>query len=297
MKYQVIIYYSEPLFQERINSNKTYDVLFEYDLPPGNEEKAKEMALEQFRWNEANRMVRWASRIVRVEVRCEAGQKIAYVQDIVKCEEEPEAPKSPLVNNSEVIARVKERRKTPLDITAQVERKEAASQPFWQTAKIWLLWLCRILWLRGRRSISLLLPYYLKKMGSSLKLKVRVLIVEDDVLIGEILEDAFKETMTEYSFDCFRFQDGDEAFQFIQSANKIDIFITDLNHPGKDGLELVDYMNKNRPETKTVITTGLGSLTKHLQDRNIVLQKPFELHAFIEKIRSLLNQYQKNSKA
>jgi hypothetical protein len=164
MKYQVIIYYTEPLFQEKIESNKTYDVLFEYALPPGNEERAKEMALKQFRWNEANRMVRWSSRVARVEVRCEAGQKIAYVQDIVKCEGEREAAKSALVNNSEVNARVNERRKTPLDITARVERREATSQPFWQTAKIWLLWLWRILWLRGRRSISLLLPYYLDEI-------------------------------------------------------------------------------------------------------------------------------------
>lgn len=126
------------------------------------------MKKKQKKWHLSNfagtRQTGWCGELPgSPALRCvaEAGQRIAYVLDIVNCEEKPEAPRSALINNSEVNARVKERRKTPLDITAQVKRKGADSQPFWQTAKIWLLWLRQILLLRGRRSLSLLLPYYL----------------------------------------------------------------------------------------------------------------------------------------
>jgi len=75
-----------------------------------------------------------------------------------------------------------------------------------------------------------------------LSIPFRILVLDDHKL--------FRKAITEYcirpffkNIDLLEFENGDDAYEFIKNEinnkNKIDLFITDINHPGIRGQELV----------------------------------------------------------
>ena len=78
--------------------------------------------------------------------------------------------------------------------------------------------------------------------ASALKYPFRILVLDDHKL--------FRSAITDYcirpffkNINLIEFENGDDAFTFIKNEinnkNKIDLLITDINHPGLRGQELV----------------------------------------------------------
>jgi len=119
---------------------------------------------------------------------------------------------------------------------------------------------------------------------------MKILLMEDDPVLGDIVTDYLQ---TFYETD--RAFDSVEAQEFIDEGH-YDLFIFDINVPGKSGVELLEELRSFNDTTPAIIITAYGD-TKHLKESfdagaHDYIRKPFELEELklrIEKSRVLFH--------
>jgi len=118
----------------------------------------------------------------------------------------------------------------------------------------------------------------------------KILICEDDDLYRQVAEAAFAGGDHELSFA----QNGDEALSSLE-AGPVDLVITDLVMPGKDGLEVIRAIRETHSRVPILaMTAGLASLKEPLLvaakalGADDVIQKPFRPPALRERAEALL---------
>jgi DNA-binding NtrC family response regulator len=84
--------------------------------------------------------------------------------------------------------------------------------------------------------------------------KTRILLVDDEQDFVEVLS----ARMAEDGFDTFVALSGEEALDALEE-NPPDVMVLDLRMPGLGGLEVLDRVRKDHPQTQVVILTGHGS--------------------------------------
>ena len=106
--------------------------------------------------------------------------------------------------------------------------------------------------------------------------KKRILIVDDELLIRELLYDYFAGC----EYDIAVADNGQEALDLVAEAH-FDTAILDLKMPDIDGLELADRMHDRDGELPIIFMTGFPSMEsaieairRHAQDYFV---KPFNL--------------------
>ncbi len=85
--------------------------------------------------------------------------------------------------------------------------------------------------------------------------KGNILVVDDDRALCELLE----ETMARRGHQVQSTLDVPGAWDILQQK-EIDVVLTDLNMPGKSGIDFCAELNANRPDLPVVIMTAFGSL-------------------------------------
>lgn len=107
-------------------------------------------------------------------------------------------------------------------------------------------------------------------------MRKRVLIVEDDSMIADVLSDIL-ETMDLESSWASR---GTEALALIESMD-FDLAILDLELPGRPGTEVAKEIKALLPKIKIIFSTGFSDLEEDIDtsDKNFlcVVRKPFEI--------------------
>ncbi len=74
-------------------------------------------------------------------------------------------------------------------------------------------------------------------------------------------------------------QDGDSALEVL-ARKPVDVVVSDVRMPGRDGLQLLEEINCHYPQTKVIIMTAYGSedMQNHIHARTpYYLEKPFEI--------------------
>jgi len=120
----------------------------------------------------------------------------------------------------------------------------------------------------------------------------RILICEDDDLYRQIAEAAFAGS----NHQLFFAQNGDQALLKLKS-DPIDLVITDLVMPGKDGLEVIRAIRGAHNRIPILaMTAGLASLKEPLLvaatalGADDVIEKPFRPVALRERSDALLRK-------
>jgi DNA-binding response OmpR family regulator len=117
---------------------------------------------------------------------------------------------------------------------------------------------------------------------------MKILLMEDDPVLGDIVSTYLKET-----YEVTHAFDSKEAQAHIDEE-RYDLFIFDINVPGKSGVELLEELRYFNDTTPTIIITAYGD-TKHLKQAfdagaHDYIRKPFELEELklrVEKARVL----------
>lgn len=125
---------------------------------------------------------------------------------------------------------------------------------------------------------------------------MKILLMEDDPVLGSIIEDY----LLQY-YDTQRAFDSAEAQTLIDEAS-YDLFIFDINVPGKSGIALLEEIRSFNNTTPAIIITAYED-TKHLQKSfkagaHDYIKKPFELEELrlrIEKSKILFHIEQEES--
>lgn len=131
-----------------------------------------------------------------------------------------------------------------------------------------------------------------KPFGASRNGNETIMIVEDDRVIGELLDTA----LTELGYSVIVKDDCDDALAFLDScADPIDLLITDIVMPKMNGLELAARVVKARPNISVLYVSGYDQqlIAENLHGR--FLQKPLGIKDLSEKIREILDDEKKSN--
>jgi DNA-binding response OmpR family regulator len=108
------------------------------------------------------------------------------------------------------------------------------------------------------------------------KVKLKILVVDDDENIREVLEDL----LLLEGHELLLAEDGEQALR-IFDENLPDLVITDLGMPGISGWEVARSIKDKDPSKKVIVISGWGAtLQKDQLEENFVdqvLAKPFHL--------------------
>jgi len=119
---------------------------------------------------------------------------------------------------------------------------------------------------------------------------MKILLMEDDPVLGDIVSDYLQNY-----YETDRAFDSAEAQEFIDEG-RYDLFIFDINVPGKSGIELLAELRSFNDTTPALIITAYDD-TKHLKESfdagaHDYIKKPFDLEELklrIEKSRVLFH--------
>jgi two-component system, OmpR family, response regulator len=119
---------------------------------------------------------------------------------------------------------------------------------------------------------------------------MKILLMEDDPVLGDIVSTYLRDFYAvDHAFDSAQAQE-------LIDNNRYDLFIFDINVPGKSGVELLEELRSFNDTTPAIVVTAYGD-TKHLKasfdaGAHDHIRKPFELEELklrIEKSRVLFH--------
>lgn len=84
--------------------------------------------------------------------------------------------------------------------------------------------------------------------------KQTILVADDEPSIREFLEIMLKKE----GYNVFLAEDGAQAMEFLEKKT-FDLVISDLQMPGKTGMEILEYVNQVCPQTMFMLITAFGS--------------------------------------
>jgi two-component system cell cycle sensor histidine kinase/response regulator CckA len=115
-----------------------------------------------------------------------------------------------------------------------------------------------------------------------------ILLVEDEPFVREatcsILERA--------GFKVLPAEDAQEAMEVYQQKERnVDLLMTDMVLPGKNGDELGREMRMQSPQVAVLVTSGYGEAayeTESPETKTYFLAKPYSRRSLVEKIEAIL---------
>lgn len=118
---------------------------------------------------------------------------------------------------------------------------------------------------------------------------MRVLLVEDDPMIGEAVQAALKDAS--YAVDWIK--DGLSALSTLASQH-YDLVLLDLGLPGKDGLEVLSRIRAQANAVPLLIITARDGLEDRLRGldggADDYVLKPFEMTELLARMRAVLRR-------
>lgn len=118
--------------------------------------------------------------------------------------------------------------------------------------------------------------------------KPRVLAVDDELLIRDLLYDFFNEK----EWDVTVTESAEKALDQMR-AREFDILITDLKMPNMDGLTLVEKARNQKPNLPVVVITGYPSVESAVkclrQKVDDYLIKPFNVNQLYKVVQEALD--------
>ncbi|MDF1577715.1 MAG: diguanylate cyclase [Desulfobulbales bacterium] len=117
----------------------------------------------------------------------------------------------------------------------------------------------------------------------------RILVVDDDPLILELLGI----TVRSFGFECVEAGGGREAMDIIAGGD-FSIVVTDMMMPGIDGMQLLEHIKSNYPETSVIVVTGYTGTFSYVDviraGASDFILKPFNADELEAKINRIMRE-------
>ncbi len=118
-----------------------------------------------------------------------------------------------------------------------------------------------------------------------------ILVVDDEVLLRMLMLDVLQDN----GYRALEAVDGPSALKILASDTRIDLLITDVGLPGGvNGRQVADAARRTRPNLKVLFITGYAENAVigngHLSPGMEILTKPFEITAFGQKVRDMIDR-------
>jgi putative nucleotidyltransferase with HDIG domain len=118
----------------------------------------------------------------------------------------------------------------------------------------------------------------------------RILIVDDEVEITEILADLLSE-----DYDCLRAASAEEALSRLNES-EFQLVISDITMPGMSGLDMIPHVKELSPDTVVVMISGMQTVESAIGALRLgafdYLMKPFDLRQVEAVVKRALEHYE-----
>ena len=122
---------------------------------------------------------------------------------------------------------------------------------------------------------------------------IRILVIDDDIEITKML----RRHLETDGYDVAVLPDGNAALK-LHRTDPVDLIITDIIMPGKDGLEIIMEFRRDFPGLKIIAISGGGRIeaTEYLKIAKALgavetLSKPFDLTEMSRVVRELVKRF------
>jgi two-component system response regulator QseB len=119
---------------------------------------------------------------------------------------------------------------------------------------------------------------------------MRLLLVEDDTMIGEVVLDLLR--AEHYAVDWVK--DGEMADTALLQSQHYDLVLLDLGLPRKDGLDVLRAMRARKDRTPVLIATARDSVAQRIAGLDAgaddYVLKPYDLDELLARLRALLRR-------
>jgi two-component system OmpR family response regulator len=119
---------------------------------------------------------------------------------------------------------------------------------------------------------------------------MKILLLEDDVILQEIIE----EFLEEQGYDVESYFDGEKALDAI-GTESYDMLLLDVNVPNIDGFEILAYLREIGNTTPAIYITSLAGIDDLKKGFDLgaddYLRKPFELEELNARIQHIVRVY------
>jgi CheY-like chemotaxis protein len=113
---------------------------------------------------------------------------------------------------------------------------------------------------------------------------VRVLLVEDEMLIRELAAEDF----TDAGFEVVAATSGDEALFLLEAGRDFDLLFTDIRMPGEvDGIDLARRARSLLPTLRVIYATGYDDKLRDLTPDERCIRKPYAFSEVLGLVASL----------
>lgn len=114
----------------------------------------------------------------------------------------------------------------------------------------------------------------------------RILIVDDDLLLGNLLLEVLQE---EEAYEAFHVLSGEMALRILQMVVPA-LVLLDYHLPGMNGLELADWLRSREEYVHIPILLMSADVPQEVSGNKHLstLQKPFELETLLHMVAELL---------
>ncbi len=119
---------------------------------------------------------------------------------------------------------------------------------------------------------------------------MRLLLVEDDTMIGEVVLDLLR--AEHYAVDWVK--DGEMADTALLQSQSYDLVLLDLGLPRKDGLDVLRSMRARKDRTPVLVATARDAVDQRIAGLDAgaddYVLKPYDLDELLARIRALLRR-------
>ena len=119
----------------------------------------------------------------------------------------------------------------------------------------------------------------------------RILIVDDEVEITEILADLLSE-----DYECLKAGSAEDALALLRRGEKFQLVISDITMPGMSGLEMIPHVKQLSPETVVVMISGMQTVESAIGALRLgafdYLMKPFDLRQVEAVVKRALEHHE-----
>lgn len=137
-------------------------------------------------------------------------------------------------------------------------------------------------------TVSMWLPIYEMANDNTTDRKLKILMVDDDENILEVVE----ETLREMGFNVLAARRGSEALEMLQQHDDIDVLFTDVAMPGNlSGVELARRARETHPQLMILLASGYASSSlPDLPARCEFVSKPYRITDLSRKFADMMQR-------
>jgi two-component system cell cycle sensor histidine kinase/response regulator CckA len=114
----------------------------------------------------------------------------------------------------------------------------------------------------------------------------RALVVEDDDAIRALTA----RLLCRDGYSVIQATNGREAIDLLRAGNGVDVVVLDLALPEVNGVQVIDYLRSHMPfmlNRVVIVTANVRAFATTLPEEIChILIKPFDIHQFLEAVRS-----------